>query len=189
VGVTRNHPDYFPLLVMNTILGGQFSSRINLNLREDKGYTYGARSAFEMGRQAGPFVASGGVETSVTRESVVEFMRELQDIRSGRPVTAAEVKFAKTSLVRREPLTMETNTQIVGRLQDVVLYGLPADYYETFTRRIEEVTPDEVNRAAREHLQPERSVIVVVGDRKVVEKGLRELPYPVELMTAEEVTR
>jgi zinc protease len=84
---------------------------------------------------------------------------------------------------------METNTQIVGRLQDVVLYGLPADYYETFTRRIEEVTPDEVNRAAREHLQPERSVIVVVGDRKVVEKGLRELPYPVELMTAEEVTR
>ena len=189
VGVPRNHPDYFPLLVMNTILGGQFSSRINLNLREDKGYTYGARSAFEMGRQAGPFVASGGVATNVTRESVVEFMKELRDIRSDRPVTAAEVEFAKTSLVRREPLTMETNGQIVARLQDVVLYDLPTDYYETYTRRIEGVTVADVNRVAREHLQPDRAVIVVVGDRQVVEKGLRELPYPVELLEADAVTR
>ncbi|MDQ3555466.1 MAG: insulinase family protein, partial [Gemmatimonadota bacterium] len=99
VGVARDNPDYFPLLVMNTILGGQFSSRINLNLREDKGYTYGARSGFSMRRQAGPFIASAGVQTPSTKESVIEFMRELQDIRASRPVTDEEIAFAKASIV------------------------------------------------------------------------------------------
>jgi zinc protease len=185
VGVARTHRDYFPLLVMNTLLGGQFTSRINLNLREDKGYTYGARSAFTMGRIAGPFTASAGVETSVTRESIVEFMRELTEIRSQRPATDAEVDFARTSIIRREPLTLETNQQIASRVQDLILYGLPLDYFDEFGRRLAAVTTSDVNRVAREYLQPDRMAIVVVGDRARIEAQLRQLPYPVEVVVVE----
>lgn len=187
VGVPRVHRDYFPLLVMNTILGGQFSSRINLNLREDKGYSYGARSFFQMGRIAGPFVATGGVETRVTKESVVEFMRELEEIRGARPVTQAELDLARASIIRREPLSLETNGQIAGRIQDLILYGLPDDYFDSYNQRVAAVTAADVNRVAREYLQPGRFAIVVVGDRSVVEGPLRELPYPVDVVVVEGV--
>jgi zinc protease len=186
VGVPRVHRDYFPLLVMNNILGGQFTSRINLNLREDKGYTYGARSAFQMGRLAGPFVASAGVQTAVTRESLVEFMRELEDIRGPRPVTAEEVDFARSSIVRREPLTLETNGQIASRVQDLILYGLPLDYFDDYNLHVAAVTVADVNRVAREYLQPDRFAIVVVGDRSTIEGPLRELPYPVDVVVIED---
>jgi zinc protease len=185
VGVERTHRDYFPLLVMNTILGGQFSSRINLNLREDKGYTYGARSSFQMGRIAGPFVASAGVQTAVTKESVVEFMNELEGIRGARPVTEEEVEFARTSIIRREPLTLETNAQISGRMQELILYGLPLDYFDDYNQHIAAVTTAEVNRVAREYLQPGRFAIVIVGDRATVEQNLRTLPYPVDIVAIE----
>ncbi|HEY0155227.1 MAG TPA: pitrilysin family protein [Longimicrobium sp.] len=183
-GVPRAHRDYFPLLVMNTILGGQHSSRINLNLRESKGYSYGARSAFQMGRLAGPFAASAGVETRVTREAIVELMREMEDIRGARPVTQEELDLARTSIIRREPLTLETNTQIASRIRDIVLYGLPVDYFDDYNKRVAAVTRDDVNRVAREYLQPSRAAIVVVGDRTAIEGPLRELPYPVEVVTA-----
>jgi zinc protease len=186
VGVPRVHRDYFPLLVMNTILGGQFTSRINLNLREDKGYTYGARSAFQMGRLAGPFVASAGVQTAVTKESLVEFMRELEDIRGARPVSAEEVEFARSSIIRREPLTMETNGQIASRVQDLILYDLPLDYFDHYNRHVAAVTVADVNRVAREYLQPNRFAIVVVGDRSAIEGPLRELPYPVDVVVIED---
>jgi zinc protease len=185
VGVPRVHRDYFPLLVMNSILGGQFTSRINLNLREDKGYTYGARSQFQMGRIAGPFVASAGVQTAVTKESVVEFMRELEEIRGARPVTREELEFARTSIIRREPLTLETNAQIASRIQDLILYGLPDDYFDEYNRHVAAVTLEDVNRVAREYLHPDRLAIVVVGDRSAVEEGLRQLPYPVEVVVVE----
>jgi zinc protease len=183
--VPRVHRDYFPLLVMNSLLGGQFSSRINLNLREDKGYTYGARSAFQMGRVAGPFVASAGVQTAVTRESIVEFMRELEEIRGVRPATPEEVEFARVSIIRREPLTLETNAQIASRIQDLILYDLPLDYFDHYNRHLAAVTVDDVNRVAREYLHPDRFAIVVVGDRAAVEGPLRELPYPVDVVVVE----
>jgi zinc protease len=185
VGVERTHRDYFPLLVMNTILGGQFSSRINLNLREDKGYTYGARSSFQMGRIAGPFVASAGVQTAVTKESVIEFMKELEEIRGTRPVTEDEVEFARTSIIRREPLTLETNGQIANRIQELILYGLPLDYFDEYNRHIAAVSTADVNRVAREYLQPGRFAIVIVGDRTTIEGDLRTLPYPVEVVAVE----
>ncbi|MBA4156411.1 MAG: insulinase family protein [Gemmatimonadetes bacterium] len=185
VGVERTHRDYFPLLVMNTILGGQFSSRINLNLREDKGYTYGARSNFQMGRIAGPFVASAGVQTAVTKESVVEFMRELEEIRDARPVTEEEVEFARTSIIRREPLTLETNAQIGNRIQELILYDLPLDYFDDHNRHIAAVNTADVNRVAREYLQPGRFAIVIVGDRSTIEQELRTLPYPVDIVAIE----
>ncbi|MEX2584519.1 MAG: pitrilysin family protein [Gemmatimonadota bacterium] len=185
VGVERAHRDYFPLLVLNAILGGQFSSRINLNLREDKGYTYGASSRFQMGRIAGPFVASAGVQTAVTRESIVEFMRELEEIRDERPATDAELDFARVSIIRGEPLTLQTNAQIASRIQDLILYDLPLDYFDEYTQRIAEVTTADVNRVAREQLSPGRFAIVVVGDRATVEPPLRTLPYPLEIITIE----
>ncbi|CAN5423418.1 hypothetical protein BH24GEM3_BH24GEM3_24680 [soil metagenome] len=183
LGVPRSSEDYFPLLVMNTILGGAFTSRINLNLREDKGYTYGARSAFEMRRELGGFVASAGVQTPSTRESVIEFMKELEGIRGAIPLTEQEVEFAKNSIVRREPLGLETNGQIASRIQEMILYDLPPDYLDSYTQRVAAVTHADVERVARQYLTPERFAIVVVGDRSVVEEGLRALPYPVEIVT------
>lgn len=188
VAVPRNNPDYFPLLVMNHVLGGVFSSRLNLNLREDKGYTYGARTGFTARRKRGPFIATASVQTAVTKESVVEFMRELEEIRGTRPVTEEEVEFAKANLSRSEPFAMETQTQLLGRLQNLALYRLPTDYYDSFVQRIGAVTTADVNRVARQYLDPSRFAIVVVGDREAVEAGLRELPYPVELVAAEPIT-
>jgi zinc protease len=185
VGVERTHRDFFPLMVMNTILGGQFTSRINLNLREDKGYTYGARSAFQMGRIAGPFVASAGVQTAVTKESVIEFMRELEEVRGARPVTEQEVEFARTSIIRREPLTLETNAQIASRIQELILYDLPLDYFDEYNRHVAAVTVADVNRVAREYLRPDRFAIVIVGDRATIEQNVRQLPYPVEVIAIE----
>lgn len=185
VGVTRAHRDYFPLLMMNTILGGQFTSRINLNLREEKGYTYGARSSFDMGRLAGPFVAQAGVQTAVTKESLIEFMKELTEIRNARPVTEEELDFARMSIIRREPLTLETNAQIASRVQQLILYGLPDDYFDHYNERIAAVTREDVDRVAREYLHPDRFAIVVVGDQEQIESRLRELPYPVEIVPLE----
>ena len=188
VGVARDNPDYFPLLVMNTILGGQFSSRINLNLREDKGYTYGARSGFSMRRRAGPFTAQAGVQTPSTKESVIEFMNELEGIRGGRPITEEELEFAKNAIIRGEPLELETPYQIASRLEDLIIYDLPPDYYDSFTAQVQAVTLPDVERVAREYLDPEHFAIVVVGDRSQIEPGLRELPYPVEIVTLEQPT-
>ena len=175
VGVARSTPDYFPLLVMNSMLGGAFVSRINLNLREDKGYTYGARSAFDYRRGAGPFTASAGVFTNVTKEAVAEFLKELRGIRGEIPVTDKELTYFKQSLVRGFPRGFETPEQIAGRLTDLVLYGLPDDYFNHYTERVNAVTRADIERVASRYLDPGRMAILVVGDRKVIEPGLRSL--------------
>jgi zinc protease len=175
VGLPRSTPDYFPLLVMNTMLGGQFTSRVNLNLREDKGYTYGARTAFEYRRGAGPFVATAGVQTAVTKESVFEFMKELRGIRGERPITEAELEYSKQAIIRGFPRNFETPEQISNRLSDLVLYNLPDDYFNNYLANIRAVKLDDVNRVATRYLDPSRMAILVVGDRKVIEAGLRSL--------------
>ena len=175
VGVERSTPDYFPLLVLNTILGGQFVSRVNLNLRESKGYTYGARTAFDFRRGAGPFVASAGVFTGVTKESVEEFLKELRGIRGEIPITPNELEYAKQALIRGFPRGFETPGQIAGRLEDIVLYDLPDDYFNNYIARIRAVTLDDVNRVAKRYLDPSRMAILIVGDRQAIEPGLRSL--------------
>ncbi|HEY0547931.1 MAG TPA: insulinase family protein [Pyrinomonadaceae bacterium] len=175
VGVARSTPDYFPLLVMNTILGGQFMSRVNLNLRESKGYTYGARTSFDFRKGAGPFVASAGVQTAVTKESVVEFMKELRGIRGEIPVTPEELEFAKQAIIRGYPRTFETPSQIANRLTTLVIYKLPDSYFNDFIPRIRAVTTDDVSRVANKYLDPSRMTVLVVGDRHIVESGLRSL--------------
>jgi zinc protease len=175
VGVARSTPDYFPLLVLNTMLGGQFVSRINLNLREDKGYTYGARSSFDYRRGAGPFLASAPVRTLDTKESVVEFMKELRGVRGEIPISEKELEFSKQAIIRGYPRGFETPGQIANRLSDVVLYGLPDDYFNNYIQRVRAVTLADVQRVANRYLDPSKMAILVVGDRKVIEPGLRSL--------------
>ena len=175
IGVSRDNPDYYALQVMNSILGGQFSSRVNMNLREDKGYTYGARTGFDYRRSAGPFTASADVQTAVTKESVIEFMNELKGIRGSRPVTPQELEYNKQSLIRRFPAGFETNGQIAGQLANLVIYGLPDSYFNEYISKINSVTIEDVNRVANKYLTPENMAIVIVGDRNVIEPGLKEI--------------
>jgi predicted Zn-dependent peptidase len=175
VGVPRSSPDYFPLFVMNRILGGSSSARINLNLREDKGYTYGANSNFSFRRGAGPFTAAAPVQGFSTKESVTEFMKELRGIRGEMPVTPAELEGAKQSIVRGFPRGFETPDQIANGLELIVTYDLPDTYYNSYIERVQAVTLEDVNRVANRYLQPDRMAVVIVGDRKSIEQGLRTL--------------
>ena len=184
-GLDRNNRDYFPVMIMNSILGGGFTSRINMNLREDKGYTYGARSNFSFRRGAGPFSASSDIRTADTRAAVVEFMKELNDIRSGRPVTQAELDYNKQSVIRRYPAGFETVGAISGQLSNLVTYGLPDSYFNDYIGKVNSITLADVNRVAKQYLDPSKMAIVIVGDRSVIEGGLRDLGYPVYLLDTE----
>jgi zinc protease len=177
VGQPRSTPDYFPLSVMNEILGGQFSSRINLNLREDKGYSYGASSHFAFRLGPGPFQAGGAVQTDVTKEALVELIKELTDITGARPVSDAELEFAKEQIIRGFPARFETTSDVAGTLAELVLYGLPDDYFANYTARADAVTRADVNRVARKYLDPGHFTILIVGDRARVEPALKTLPY------------
>lgn len=173
IGVPRSTPDYFPLQVLNTILGGAFSSRLNLNLREKHGYTYGAASSFDMRATAGPFSAMAGVQTDKTRESLQEFFNELNGILQ--PVPADELARAKNYVALRFPGGFETTGDISRRLEDAVTYGLPDDYFPNYVQRIQAVTAADVQRVARRFIDPSRLAVVVVGDVKTIEGGIAAL--------------
>ncbi len=174
IGTARNTPDFFPLTVMNTVLGGQFSSRLNMNLRERRGFTYGARSSFSFNKYPGPFLASAAVTTSKTDSAVFEFFYEIERMqRLG--VTPEELEFAKKSLTGSFARTFETPAQIASALQSIVLYNLPMDYFNSYLRNINNVTLDDVSRVAADYLDSSRMIVVVVGDAKTVRAGLEKL--------------
>ncbi len=183
IGVARDNPDYFALQVMNDMLGGSFSSRLNMNLREDKGYTYGARSGFSFRRGTGPFSASADVQTAVTKESVMEFLKELNGIRGARPVSEKELKTSKQSLILGYPSGFETNGQIANQLAALVVYGLADSYFNEYITKIGAVTLDDVNRVANKYLTPDKMAIVIVGDRQTIAPGLSEIGKIVYLDT------
>ncbi|MFN0141103.1 MAG: M16 family metallopeptidase [Pyrinomonadaceae bacterium] len=185
VGIDRANPDYFPVVVMNSILGGAITSRISMNLREDKGYTYGAGSGFQFRRGAGPFVAGGDMQTAVTKESVWELMKELKGIRGDVPVTQKELDYNKQSLIRRFPSGFETVGAMSNQLANLVVYGLPDTYFNDYIGKVNSVTLDDVNRVARQYLDPSKMAIVIVGDRKVIEPGLKELGMPITILDAD----
>jgi predicted Zn-dependent peptidase len=175
VSAARDTPDYHPLVVANTILGGQFVSRINLNLREDKGLTYGARTAFEFRRRSGPFVLQVSVQTSGTAKAIEESLGEIAGIRGSRPVTAAELELGIAALTRGYARSFETGEQIGRGALQLALYDLPDDYFEQFVPRIERVTAEDVSRVMSHHLDPARMVTLVVGDLDVIGKDLEAL--------------
>jgi zinc protease len=173
IGVPRSTPDYFPIQVMNTILGGSFTSRLNMNLREKHGYAYGATSAFDMRTTPGPFAAAAGVQTDKTSEALREFFNELNAIRQ--PVPADELSRAKNYISLRFPSGFESTSDISRRLEDAVVYRLPDDYFAKYVANIEAVTAADVQRVATKYIEPDRLAVLVVGDRKVIEPGIRAL--------------
>ena len=180
VGVPRSTKDYFALTVMNTILGGSFSSRLNQNLRENRGFTYGAFSGFDMRRAAGPFTASAEIVAAKTDSALLEFMKELNRIRQ--PVSSDELSRAKRYLQLQLPGNFETTQQIAGELIPVAQYGLPLDYFNNYVQNIEAVTQADVNRVAQQYINPGALAVVIVGDRKTIEQGLKSTNVgPVEI--------
>lgn len=185
VTAARDTPDYPALLVLNMALGGQFISRINMNLRQSKGFTYGARTVFDFRRRRGPFVFLTSVKSSVTGEALREAMAEIEAVRGDRPPTPDEVAIAAAGLTRGYPRNFETAQQVARGLSQLALYELPDDYFEQFVPRVEAVTPDEVLRVARQYLEPDRMGLLIVGDRDLVEPMLTGLPFgPPTLLTA-----
>jgi len=172
VAVGRNTPDYHALVLANTILGGQFVSRINLNLREDKGLTYGARTAFEFRRLSGPFVVQVSVQTSGTAKAIGESIGEIAGIRGPKPVTPDELALGIAALTRGYARSFETGEQIGRAALQLALYDLPDDYFEQFVPRIERVTSDEVSRVMERHLDPLRLTTLIVGDFDVIGRDL-----------------
>ena len=175
VGVPRTHPDYFDLVVMNAILGGLFNSRINLNLREAHAYTYGAFSAFDWRRDAGPFVVSTAVRTDVTAEAITESLNEIERMRK-EPVQEQELTLATSYLDGVFPIRYETTAAVAAALANQVIFGLADDYFDTYRAHIRSVTVESVQRAAARHLHPDRLQAVVVG-ADVIGETLRGLNF------------
>jgi predicted Zn-dependent peptidase len=173
VGVSRSSPDYFTLQVLNTILGGSFTSRLNQNLREQHGYSYGASSRFDMRLAAGPFFAGAGVQTDKTSEALREFFNELAAI--AKPVSAEELTKAKNYIAFGFPSSFETISDFSAQLEQLIVYGLPDRYYEDYVKNIQAVTADAVQKASATYIQPQKFLVVVVGDGKVIEPGIRKL--------------
>ncbi len=186
IGVPRLTEDYYALVVMNTILGGSFTSRLNQNLREQHGYSYGAYSAFDFRPLPGPFLAGAAVQTSKTDSALVEFMKELNAILQ--PVSDGELTRGKNYVALSFPQDFQSVGQIAGQLAELVIYDLPDDYFNNYVQRILAVTKDDVVRVAKKYLDPEKAAIIVVGDRAKIEKGVRALNLgPVQVMTVEQV--
>ena len=153
---------------MNAILGGLFNSRINLNLREAHAYTYGAFSAFDWRRDAGPFVVSTAVRTDVTAAAITEVAAEIERMRR-EAVPQQELTLATSYLDGVFPIRYETTAAVAGALANQIIYGLPDDYFDTYRSHIARVTADSVQAAARKHLDPSRMQVVVVGDPSIAD--------------------
>ena len=185
-GVARDNPDFFPLVVLNTILGGSFTSRLNSNLREEHGYSYGAGSAFTMRRGAGAFLASSAVFTAKTDSAVLEFFRELNRIRD-EAVPAAELERARRYVALGLPRRFETSEDVASQLAELETAGVPLDFYNSYVPRVLAVSAADVQRVAREYLHPDHAVVVVVGDAGRIAPGLRALGIgPLELRETKE---
>ena len=163
----RRTPDYFPLVVMNAVLGGQFVSRINLKLREEKAFTYGARTGFDWRRGVAPLALYTSVHTASTAEAVADALREFDALRGERPVAASELELAKASLTRGYPQNFQTVSQVARAVGQMALYDLPPDYFTNFGPNVHAVTADDVTRVARAYLNPSTLTVLVVGDESV----------------------
>jgi zinc protease len=186
IGVPRTHPDYFRIVVMNAVLGGLFSSRINLNLREANGYTYGASSYYDWRRQAGPFVISTAVQSEVTGAAISETLKEIARMRE-EEISQDELTLATSYLEGVFPIRYETTSAIAAALTNMIVFGLPHDYYDTYRANIAKVTTREVLEAAKAHVSPDLLQVVVVGNPELVQNQLKGLPLgPLSVREASE---
>ena len=171
----RDTPDYAALVVMNAILGGQFVSRINLKLREEKGYTYGVRTGFDWRRGLAPFSLQTSVHTAATADAIRDSLNEIEAIRGSRPPSDTEMSLAKASLTRGYPRNFETAHQVARSVAQLVLYGLPDSYFENFVPRVNAVTASDVTSAAQRYLDPARVTTLIVGDHAAIAPSLDAL--------------
>ncbi len=182
----RATPDYHALLMLNTVLGGQFVSRINLNLREAKGYTYGVRTGFDLRRGVGPFVLQTSVGTDVTVPAIREALNEIRDISSARPVTDDELSLGFATVSKGYPRGFETATQVARSVAQLALHGLPDSYFEEFIPRLARVTRDDVSRVAAHYLDLDKMTTLIVGDLDKMARSLPDLGLgPHQVLTPE----
>ena len=172
-GPARNTPDFYALQVMNTMLGGMFQSRLNANIREEKGYSYGVTSSFGYGKGPGPFRTGGDIVTEKSDAALVEFMKELKGIIGGRPISDEELTTAKDALIQRLPGTFASVSSINSALTTLWVQNLPDDYYQQYAKRVAAITRDDVLRVAKQYVTVDNLAIVIVGDRKVIEGPLK----------------
>ena len=186
IGVPRSTPDYPTLQVLNTILGGSFTSRLNTNLRETHGYSYGAFSGFEERISPGTFSARAGVQTDKTAEALREFFNEFAGIL--KPIPGEELDKAKNYVALGFPAEFESTGDLARKLEEQVVHNLPEEYFPSYIRSITQVSGPGVEKAAAQYIQPDKFAVVVVGDRKVIEAPIRALNLgPVEVLTVDQV--
>lgn len=176
----RKTKDYYAKVIMNTILGGQFSSRINLNLREDKGYTYGAHSGFSYNKVTSHFIVSTSVETKFTKNSVDEILKELKAIKV--TISDEEIEFAKSYLTKRFPAMFETFNNVARNLSTLVIHDLPFEYYNNYLSNLSSVTRKEVEEAAANNIFEDNCAIILVGDEKSIRDQFNDYGYEIELL-------
>ena len=185
-GPSRSTPDYAPLQVLNSMLGGAFTSRINMNLREDKGYTYGVGSRFTYLRTLGWFNVSTGVRTDVTAPALREALGELTRVRDVKPPTAEETSRAKDFIVKALPARFETGDQATGALTELYVYDLGLDYFSGYASKVSALTPDALKDMAAKYLVPDQMMVVAVGDQAKIEGELKKLNLgPIEYRDSE----
>jgi zinc protease len=177
VAPPKSDPDEIAIETMNDILGGTFTSRINMNLREDKHWSYGSRSIIVDARGQRPFIAFAPVQTDKTKESMVEVLRELTDVRKERPITGEELSKAKDRLTLQLPGSWETVDELAGAIVEIVNFGMPDDYYESYPAEVHGLTTADMTASAGSVIQPDKIVWVIVGDRSVIEPGIRDLGW------------
>jgi zinc protease len=186
VGMERKSPDYPAVTVMNNMLGGLFSSRINMNLREEHGYTYGAFSFYWFNRGVGPFIAGAQVRQDVTAPATEQLFKELDGIHA-KPLTDKELRIAKDSIIRSLPGNFESARSVNGQLEEIWVYGLPLDYYAKLPEQVEGVSSEDAQKTAEKYVHPGNVVVIAVGDKSKIEGGLKDLKLgPVETWSAGE---
>ncbi len=174
-GIPRNDPNWEKVVLANHVFGGFFSSRLNLNLREDKGYSYGVRSMISPSRGPAVFSMGGRVQADATAPSITEFLKEFAEIRAKRPITQQEFDFSRKNLLQSYATEFETVGQLASALSTQVLYGLPDDNLVTYPKRLEAVNLAAANATAKELFTPDHTAIIVVGDLAKIEKSVRSL--------------
>ena len=175
LGIKRNDPDYLATYVMNTALGSQFTSRLNMNLREDKGYTYGTGSFFSSRKGVGPFGCYAPVQTKYTKEAIKEMIKELTDITKSRPLSNQEVENTKRNLINKFPRKFAGLSAISDEASDLVMYNLPEFDWQLYIEKVNSITGKMATQAAKDHIHPDNLLIVVVGDRDAIENDIKSL--------------
>jgi len=173
LGIERSNPDFYAVTLMNEILGGFFLSRINMNLREEHAFTYGASSGFSYRKGKGPFSVTAAIHNDNIAQAVAEVLKEIIRLRE-EDVSAEELENARGQLVGIFPIAFETAEQVALGLANILTSALPDDYYHTFREKISQVSLQDVRRVAQKYLHPDQTLIVITGDRNIVEEPLRK---------------